>query len=67
MLDLPPRANLSVAEIAKFLHVSDQTVYDLIHLGEIHAKQIGRQYRIPRDRFLAWFEKSEVRSDFSPV
>jgi len=52
MNQIPPRANLTVAEIAAFLGVSDSTVYEALHTGEIPWFKIKGQYRIPRDEFL---------------
>lgn len=34
-------------QIAKFLQLSKNTVYELINRGEIVAKRIGKVYRIP--------------------
>src|SRR3989344_5589630 len=36
-------------QVAKILQLSKNTVYQLIHKGEITAKKIGKVYRIPAD------------------
>ena len=36
-------------QVATMLQLSKNTVYDLIHRGEIIAKRIGKVYRIPAD------------------
>ena len=65
--ELPPGAILTVAQIAAYLGVSDQTVYDLLELGEIPAKRVGRQWRIRREKFLAWLDSDSNRADLSPA
>jgi len=52
---LPPKPNLRPAEIAKFLDVSTATIYELIDQGEIPSLRVGRQLRIPRERFVTWY------------
>lgn len=39
---------LTVKELQAVLRVSKNTTYSLIHSGEIRAKLVGRQMRIPR-------------------
>lgn len=39
----------SVKQAARFLGLSDKTVYKLIHDGELRAFQVGGQHRIPSD------------------
>jgi excisionase family DNA binding protein len=55
---LPPKANLRPAEVAAFLDINVQTVYDLIAEGLIPAIKYHREYRIPRDKFLVAYERS---------
>ena len=38
----------SIEEAAKLLKVNQMTIRRMIKRGEIHANQVGRQYRIPR-------------------
>jgi excisionase family DNA binding protein len=37
---------LTVAEVAKYLRVSNMTVYRLINAGQLAAVRVGRGYRI---------------------
>ena len=62
MKELPPGAILTVAQIAQYLQLSDQTIYDLLETGEIPGKRVGRQWRITRVKFLAWLDQD---SNFS--
>lgn len=45
---------LTVKDIQKLLRVSINTAYGLIRSGEIRAKTVGRQLRIPRSEFLRY-------------
>jgi excisionase family DNA binding protein len=38
---------LTTFEVATILRVSKQTVYRLVHAGDLEAIQIGRAFRIP--------------------
>ncbi len=40
---------LTPIEAAKLLRISRQTLYLLIESGEISAKRVGGQWRIPRE------------------
>jgi excisionase family DNA binding protein len=45
----------TIAEAAKILKVSEETIRRLIASGELQARRVGRQYRITRealDQFL---------------
>lgn len=53
---LPHHDNLTVREVANFMRVSRTTVYDLVHEGTVPSIPMGRQIRIPRVRFLTWYE-----------
>lgn len=39
---------MTVAEVAKLLRVTGQTVCKMIHEGKLSAKRFGRQFRIPQ-------------------
>jgi excisionase family DNA binding protein len=39
---------LTVAEVARTMHVSKMTVYRLVHRGELPAVRVGRSFRVPR-------------------
>lgn len=45
---------LTVKDIQRLLRVSINTAYGLIRSGEIRAKTVGRQLRIPRSEFLRY-------------
>lgn len=45
---------LTVKDLQKLLRVSLNTCYSLIHTGEIRAKTVGRQLRIPRSEFIRY-------------
>lgn len=42
---------LTVKNLQKLLRVSKDTAYRLVQTGEIRAKCVGRQWRIPRQEF----------------
>ena len=50
--DIP--AFLTVKDLQRLLRVSINTAYGLIRSGEIRAKTVGRQLRIPRSEFLRY-------------
>jgi len=57
---LPPKANLRPAEVAAFLDINSQTVYELIAEGIIPAIRMRRQYRIPREQFMIAYRRLYV-------
>jgi excisionase family DNA binding protein len=61
--ELPKRDNLFPAEVAKFLRISIRTVYDMIDEGQMPGAKIGRQIRIPRVKFLDWYEKKQANNN----
>ncbi len=63
MNDLPNRDLLYPHEVQKFLRVSRNTIYTMIDKGTIPAKKIGGVWRIPRQKFLDWFEKQPSSED----
>ena len=46
------------AEVEEILHVGLTTVYELLHRAEIPSIKVGRQYRIPIDKFHKWEAES---------
>jgi excisionase family DNA binding protein len=69
MIDsLPAKPNLRPAEVAKFLDVSPQTVYQMIIQGVIPALKTsparGGHYRIPRDKLIAALESLTTEPEF---
>lgn len=47
-------AILTVKDVQRLLRMSLNTAYTLIRSGELRAKTVGRQLRIPRDEFLRY-------------
>jgi excisionase family DNA binding protein len=61
MLDRP---YYSPEEVAEYLHVSAETIRNLCRRGEIPgARQVGRQWRIPREYLLAHPDISDEKDD----
>jgi excisionase family DNA binding protein len=56
---------LNVEEVAKIMHVSRQTAYELVHSQGFPAVRVGRCIRVPREAFLTWLnaEASQVGQD----
>jgi excisionase family DNA binding protein len=48
---------LCPVDMAKLARVSLNTIYQQLRAGEIPARRIGRQYRMPRTAFLDWLDK----------
>lgn len=44
---LPNPKLLTTFEVATILRVSKQTIYRLVHAGDLEAIQVGRSFRIP--------------------
>lgn len=43
---------LSVTQLAKVLHISKNTAYDLIHSNRIEAVEVGHLYRVSKQAVL---------------
>lgn len=54
---------LTVEEVADSLNIPPKSVYSLIHDGELEARQVRRQYRIPRDAFREYVKRSSFEPD----
>ncbi|MGB9813493.1 MAG: helix-turn-helix domain-containing protein [Thermovenabulum sp.] len=50
---------LTVDDVAKTLRIGKSSVYELVSSGQIPAKKIMGQYRIPRDAFIKWLSNTE--------
>ena len=59
--------SLSTEEVAKILHVSKSTIYDLIRKGEIHSYKIGRKVRFTQDDVDAYIARSRHEHSTRPV
>lgn len=56
-----PRVLYRIKEFAEITSLSQRTVYELIHAGQIKAVKVGRSTRITRselDRFVAALENA---------
>ena len=49
---------LTPADVEATLSLSRNTVYELFHSKGFPAFRIGKQYRIQRDKFLAWLDSA---------
>lgn len=58
---LPKHELLTPREVAAFLRVSVQVVYQLLNDEDLPSLKVGLQYRIPRSKFLRWFEAAQQR------
>lgn len=47
---------LEVKDIATILKISRNTAYELVHSKDFPKIAVGRQYRIPRSKFIEWLE-----------
>lgn len=43
---------LTTEEVCKLLKVSKNTIYKLIHSGQLKARKVTRHYRIPKSELL---------------
>lgn len=59
--------SLSTQEVAKILHVSKSTIYDLIHRGEINSYKIGRKIRFTQDDVDAYIARARHEQSVQPV
>lgn len=53
---------LNMDELRSFLRVSYDTAIKLIITGQILAKRIGREWRIPKQSVIDWIKSSVVVS-----
>ena len=47
---------LTIDEVAKYLRVSERTVYDWAHKGEIPAGKIGTVWRFKKSEIEKWVD-----------
>jgi excisionase family DNA binding protein len=60
-------AVFTTAEIAHVLRVSNESVRREIRRGQLHAMQIGRQYRSTADDLIAWLGANRYNELFGHV
>lgn len=54
---MPPgesRATYTVAEAARVAGIGRNSMYALVHLGQVPHRMVGRRILIPRERFHEW-------------
>ena len=49
---------VTIQELAKFLKLTEQTVFRKIHRGEIKAFKAGRHWRIEKESVMEWVKKN---------
>ena len=52
-----PGEYLTVAQVQKYLNISQAKAYELTHRKDFPVCRLGGAIRIPRDPFLLWVEK----------
>ena len=51
---------MTVAEVARYLRVTEKTVYRLLKKGRIPATKVGRQWRFERNSIDEWLHQNSV-------
>lgn len=59
--------SLSAVEVAKMLHVSKNTVYELIRRGEINSYKVGRKIRFTKEDVNNYIARSRHERQTAPV
>ncbi|MDI6799488.1 MAG: helix-turn-helix domain-containing protein [Actinomycetota bacterium] len=52
---------MSVKELAKYLGVTERTIYNMIERGEIPSLKVGGQYRFREDDVALWLDKASAK------
>lgn len=50
---------MTLEEVATFLKVGEQTVYDLARSGNLPGRKVGREWRFFRPSLIHWFTEEE--------
>lgn len=58
---------LSTEEVAKILHVSKSTIYELIRRGEINSYKVGRKVRFTQEDVDSYITRSRHEQNTAPV
>ncbi|MDO5338044.1 MAG: helix-turn-helix transcriptional regulator [Eubacteriales bacterium] len=58
---------LSAVDVAQLLHVSKNTVYEMIRRGEINSYRVGRKIRFMQEDVDDYIARSRHEKQFSPV
>lgn len=51
---------LTPEDVARVLHISRNTAYEVIHSKGFPAFKVGKQYRVKRDRFIQWMDENSA-------
>lgn len=51
---------LTPKEVGEVLGVSRNTVYEILHSKEFPAFMVGKQYRIPKKKFIDWLDSQSI-------
>ena len=54
---------LTLKDVAKYLQLSETTIYKMARVGEIPAIKIANQWRFKKEDIDKWFEKTEKRKN----
>lgn len=54
---------LTPSDIADILALSRNTTYELIHSETFPAFRVGKQYRVSKDKFLAWLDEADKNNN----
>lgn len=57
-IPLEEKASYTVQDVAELLMLDDRDIYRMIDQQELHARQIGKQFRIMREDYLEWLNKN---------
>jgi len=57
-IPLEEKSAYTVQDIAELLLLDDRDIYRMIDQQELHARQIGKQFRIMREDYLDWLHKN---------
>ena len=57
---------MTVEEVARYLRVTEKTIYRLLERGSIPATKVGRQWRFDSTLIDEWLQRSstKVKADF---
>ncbi len=50
---------MTLEEVARFLRLSNDTVYRLVNAGKLPASKVGDQWRFRKQDVDEWFEKNK--------
>ncbi|MFC1956738.1 response regulator [Chloroflexota bacterium] len=53
---------MNIGEIAKYLRVTEKTIYRLLWAGKIPATRVGKQWRFDRVNIDAWIKRNSISS-----